>query len=172
MTNFYNSREWKELRYKVINIHGRKCLCCNASDKPIHVDHIKPISKYPELALEISNLQVLCEDCNLGKSNIDETDFRVNKFEIIKLPPKEYCWVKFNSNTIHRWSGRDTICKIIENGYASINGIKDYSKIRIKGKFCGNCRKMLYFGNSSKIKPLNNNSKTILRKKPNNLLKL
>jgi 5-methylcytosine-specific restriction endonuclease McrA len=42
----------------------------------IHVDHIKPKSKYPELALEYNNLQLLCEDCNLGKSNKYETDYR------------------------------------------------------------------------------------------------
>jgi 5-methylcytosine-specific restriction endonuclease McrA len=28
------------------------------------------------LALEITNLQVLCADCNIGKSNTDETDWR------------------------------------------------------------------------------------------------
>jgi len=43
----------------------------------IHVDHIKPRSRYPELSLEIENLQVLCEDCNMGKSNVFETDWRV-----------------------------------------------------------------------------------------------
>jgi 5-methylcytosine-specific restriction endonuclease McrA len=42
----------------------------------IHVDHIKPRSLYPELALEFSNLQVLCMDCNQGKSNRDFTDWR------------------------------------------------------------------------------------------------
>jgi 5-methylcytosine-specific restriction endonuclease McrA len=29
------------------------------------------------LELTLSNLQVLCEDCNLGKSNTDATDWRV-----------------------------------------------------------------------------------------------
>jgi 5-methylcytosine-specific restriction endonuclease McrA len=44
--------------------------------KPLHVDHIKPRSKYPELEYEISNLQILCDDCNLGKGNRDEIDWR------------------------------------------------------------------------------------------------
>jgi 5-methylcytosine-specific restriction endonuclease McrA len=42
----------------------------------IHIDHILPRSKYPELSLVFDNLQVLCESCNLGKSNKDETDWR------------------------------------------------------------------------------------------------
>ena len=41
----------------------------------VHVDHIKPRSKYPKLALVKSNLQVMCEDCNLGKVNTDTIDW-------------------------------------------------------------------------------------------------
>lgn len=50
-------------------------MCCG-SRKNIVVDHIYPISKYPSLSLEFDNLQVLCNDCNQGKSNDDFTDFR------------------------------------------------------------------------------------------------
>lgn len=74
--DFYNTREWRELRYKVLVMHGKTCMACNAKEGIFHVDHIKPRSKYPELELEINNLQVLCESCNLGKSNTDETDWR------------------------------------------------------------------------------------------------
>ena len=42
----------------------------------IHVDHIKPRSIYPDLSLEFTNLQLLCADCNLGKSNKYDTDWR------------------------------------------------------------------------------------------------
>lgn len=42
----------------------------------MHVDHIKPFSRYPELAMKLSNLQLLCEDCNQGKGVRDETDWR------------------------------------------------------------------------------------------------
>ena len=75
---FYFTSEWRELRYKALLLHGRKCMCCGAAPPyvTLHVDHIKPRSKHPELQLDISNLQVLCEDCNLGKSNKDKTDFR------------------------------------------------------------------------------------------------
>jgi len=77
---FYESREWKELRYRVLERHGTNCQCCGAGRKTgavVHVDHIKPRSKYPELALEFDNLQVLCEACNIGKSNKFSTDWRV-----------------------------------------------------------------------------------------------
>ena len=75
-TKFYRSPEWLELRYKALVRYGRKCMCCGTEDAVFHVDHIKPRSKYPQLALDFNNLQILCEACNLGKSNKDETDFR------------------------------------------------------------------------------------------------
>lgn len=77
---FYLSREWRELRYKALQVCGGKCQCCGASakdGKTLHVDHIKPRHKHKHLQLDISNLQVLCEDCNLGKGAWDETDWRV-----------------------------------------------------------------------------------------------
>lgn len=73
---FYRTREWVDLRYKAILKYKRVCACCGAKEGPHHVDHVKPRSKYPSLELELSNLQVLCEACNLGKSNTDETDWR------------------------------------------------------------------------------------------------
>jgi 5-methylcytosine-specific restriction endonuclease McrA len=42
----------------------------------LHVDHILPRSIYPEFALDIQNLQILCEDCNLAKSNTSAMDWR------------------------------------------------------------------------------------------------
>ena len=55
-------------------------MCCGRSKKEhgvvIHVDHIKPRSKFPELALEFDNLQILCDDCNIGKCNKYEDDWR------------------------------------------------------------------------------------------------
>jgi len=78
--NFYLSNAWRELRYRVIRKYGAQCMACGRSPKRhgvvIHCDHIKPRSKYPHLELVFENLQLLCEDCNLGKSNIDETDWR------------------------------------------------------------------------------------------------
>lgn len=78
---FFESNEWRQLRYKVLVKHGRKCMCCgqSAPKVEIHVDHIKPRYHHPELALVESNLQVLCKECNLGKGAKFEHDFRQPK---------------------------------------------------------------------------------------------
>ena len=76
---FYDSWAWKGLRYKVLLKYGAVCMLCGATRESgaiICVDHIKPRRKYPELELEFDNMQILCEDCNMGKSYTDETDFR------------------------------------------------------------------------------------------------
>lgn len=74
--NFYRTRAWRVLRYRAIKKYGNRCMCCGRIADPIHVDHIKPRSKYPELALDINNLQILDDDCNLGKGAWDSTDWR------------------------------------------------------------------------------------------------
>lgn len=77
---FYFSAQWKRLRYEALKKCGRACLVCGGGPKDgkvLHVDHIKPRSLFPDLALDPDNLQVLCEDCNLGKSNTDSIDWRL-----------------------------------------------------------------------------------------------
>ena len=78
---FYASWEWKQARYEALQLHGRQCMCCGWTPEPgskghLCVDHIKPRSKFPALALDVSNLQVLCNSCNMGKSNVHQDDFR------------------------------------------------------------------------------------------------
>lgn len=78
---FLQSWEWSGTRYEVLRSRGAVCECCGASPKigaVMMVDHIKPRSRYPELALDPNNLQVLCASCNRGKGNSDETDWRGN----------------------------------------------------------------------------------------------
>ena len=64
------------LRYQVLKAAGGKCELCGitAKDAVLHVDHIQPRSKGGKNSAD--NLQCLCEQCNLGKSNRDDTDFR------------------------------------------------------------------------------------------------
>lgn len=76
---FLSSYDWRKLRMQAILRYGRKCMCCGATPETgavIHVDHIKPRKLFPDLALELSNLQVLCHECNHGKGNWDQTDWR------------------------------------------------------------------------------------------------
>lgn len=77
--DFYSSAVWRSLRYKALVEYGRECQCCKDRKGPFHVDHIKPISLNWELRHDFDNLQILCEQCNLGKSNVDSTDFRDTK---------------------------------------------------------------------------------------------
>lgn len=72
---FYKSREWRSLRYQVLRERGRRCECCGQTPtdgREVHVDHIIPRSKDSSLELSKDNLQILCADCNMGKSNTDQ----------------------------------------------------------------------------------------------------
>jgi 5-methylcytosine-specific restriction endonuclease McrA len=69
---FLFSAEWKALRLLAIEKYGLTCLCCgrdNSSRYPTNIDHIKPRKYFPELALDIDNLQPLCGPCNKRKGN-------------------------------------------------------------------------------------------------------
>lgn len=76
--SFLKSEAWKKLRFEVIAKFGRTCMACGrkAPDVIIHVDHIKPRFTHPHLALDISNLQILCALCNHGKGADHDNDFR------------------------------------------------------------------------------------------------
>jgi 5-methylcytosine-specific restriction endonuclease McrA len=85
LKSFYASWEWRTLRLEVLKAQGHRCQACGAApgDKTVSgapvrivVDHIKPISKFWELRLEVTNLQVLCDECNMGKGAWDQTDYR------------------------------------------------------------------------------------------------
>ena len=77
---FYSSPDWRRLRIMKLHNHnkdfGPKCSICRNASLSLHVDHIKPRSKYPELELDYNNLQVLCAECNIGKSNLEDKDLR------------------------------------------------------------------------------------------------
>lgn len=76
---FYESEAWLRLRYRALQKYGRRCQCCGAEPKNgirLHVDHIQPRIRYPHLELKLSNLQILCEECNKGKGCQYEDDFR------------------------------------------------------------------------------------------------
>src|SRR5687768_6021724 len=82
--------EWRRLRMVVLKKRGARCECCGFTAKDgvkIHVDHIKPRRLFPQLALVEDNLQVLCEVCNHGKGNWDQTDWRTSDKP---MPPEHY----------------------------------------------------------------------------------
>lgn len=60
------------LRLKVLNRDNFRCIFCGKSPATdlgtkLHIDHITPFSKGGGSIIE--NLQTLCQECNLGKSN-------------------------------------------------------------------------------------------------------
>lgn len=63
-----------DIRYNVLKRDNYACQICGVTAKDgakLHVDHIVPVSKGGKTVM--SNLQTLCDRCNLGKSNkIDE----------------------------------------------------------------------------------------------------
>ena len=77
---FLMSWEWRTLRYTILMKYDRRCMCCGACPDDgrtvLHVDHIKPRHRYPELSLDENNLQILCSACNQGKGAWDKTDHR------------------------------------------------------------------------------------------------
>lgn len=78
MRRFYTSPEWLVIRKEVIREEGNVCSECKqriASQEDVTVDHIKPRSKYPDLALDRKNLRVLCRSCNSRKGDSDSEIF-------------------------------------------------------------------------------------------------
>lgn len=141
MSSFYDSNEWKRVRYQAIIQYGRTCMCCGTTSGEIHVDHIKPVSLYPELRLDITNLQILCRDCNLGKSNIDLTDFREKKLEVIKCPPALWGYITISGKTFHIWDGSDTRCRMWSTGGLKMGDKFRFSKNKMEGiPMCTMCR--------------------------------
>lgn len=63
------------IRYNVLKRDNFSCQICGIRAKDgakLHVDHIIPVSKGGKTVM--SNLQTLCERCNIGKSNKTEDD--------------------------------------------------------------------------------------------------
>ncbi|MDO5332148.1 MAG: HNH endonuclease [Bacillota bacterium] len=80
--NRKNSKEYQRsimsssLRYDVLNRDNFRCTICGRTARDgvkLVIDHIVPVSKGGKTTM--SNLRVLCEECNLGKSDkYDEYD--------------------------------------------------------------------------------------------------
>jgi hypothetical protein len=77
---FLQTRSWLEARYHALRKYNGVCQSCGRGPKQrvfLNVDHIKNRRDHPELALDLTNLQVLCNRCNAGKGNSDSTDWRM-----------------------------------------------------------------------------------------------
>jgi len=61
---FRQSGEYKRWKKAIFKRDGRKCVLCGSIKEPLHVDHIKSFSKYPELRINLENGRVLCWECH------------------------------------------------------------------------------------------------------------
>jgi 5-methylcytosine-specific restriction endonuclease McrA len=78
----FTQQEFTEL----CNKYGNKCLCCGATDKKLHADHIISLKNHG--TNDIGNIQPLCKPCN-SKKHIKTIDYRPknilnNEIHIIK----------------------------------------------------------------------------------------
>jgi 5-methylcytosine-specific restriction endonuclease McrA len=74
--NWRDSHEGQEAKKKLYNKQKGLCVDINCllrnrvlPIQHLEMDHILPISKRPNLALEVANLQLLCHHCNNTKNN-------------------------------------------------------------------------------------------------------
>jgi hypothetical protein len=131
--DFYNSRAWIEIRYQAIKRYGAVCQCCGhpgSKDNPIQVDHIKSRYLHPELALDITNLQILCKQCNMGKGYRDQTDWRTyvkswKDFKKIKeTPPLELLLEDLKNS-------KEPVDRIVLAELNELVAIKKYAQFKI-----------------------------------------
>lgn len=77
---FYDSIRWEWLAYRTKCRYGWVCMnpACRRRWPEVRIvaDHIKSVRYHWHLRLDPSNMQVLCNDCNLAKGSNDFTDYR------------------------------------------------------------------------------------------------
>ena len=64
---FYICKAWLHLRDEVLQEQHHECQLCKAKGLYVPattVHHVKPVRKYPWLALTKGNLIAICEDCH------------------------------------------------------------------------------------------------------------
>ncbi|EUJ33530.1 gp65 protein [Listeria floridensis FSL S10-1187] len=80
---FYKSNEWKVVRKLALTRDNYECQECKRNGKVLidqapslvtkrkrlDVDHVKDLERYPELGLELNNLETLCIKCHNQKHN-------------------------------------------------------------------------------------------------------
>lgn len=66
-----NSTEGKRWKQQQWQKQSGCCANCHSQVELFgsHIDHIKLLSRYPQLALDPSNLRILCPNCNLHKGS-------------------------------------------------------------------------------------------------------
>jgi 5-methylcytosine-specific restriction endonuclease McrA len=77
------SRKYKEVRLRKLAEDAWTCYYCGYEGKDMTIDHIIPVSKAPELAIEMSNMVSCCKPCNSSKGSRSQGVFLERK----RTPP-------------------------------------------------------------------------------------
>lgn len=85
---FYNSYKWRKLRKQALAIGNFECAWCAKEGKvttqdraTLEVDHVCEIETHPDLALEITNVRVLCKHHhNVRHNRFDGKEKKSNKW--------------------------------------------------------------------------------------------
>jgi 5-methylcytosine-specific restriction endonuclease McrA len=91
------SRKYKEVRLRVLARDGYVCYYCGAENKNMTIDHIIPVSKAPELAIDEGNMRTCCVSCNSSKGSRNERVFLERK----STPPVFSAFLSPTKSTIH-----------------------------------------------------------------------
>lgn len=63
-----NTPGYKQWRGNVLLRDGYKCVICGSEDN-LEAHHVKPVAKFPDLALDINNGITLCQRCHYEEHN-------------------------------------------------------------------------------------------------------
>jgi 5-methylcytosine-specific restriction endonuclease McrA len=91
------SRKYKEVRLRKLAQDGWTCFYCGYEGKDMTIDHIIPVSKAPELAIEISNMVSCCKPCNSKKGSRSQGVF----LERMRTPPVFSAFLSPTQSVLH-----------------------------------------------------------------------
>lgn len=82
---FYNLHAWRKLRLKALERDHCECQICRYKGsgrivKAEVVHHLKEVKQYPELAMQLDNLQSLCRECHENIHDRNDNSRKKAKF--------------------------------------------------------------------------------------------
>ena len=92
------SKKYKEVRLKKLAQDGWTCFYCGYEGKDMTIDHIIPVSKAPELAIQIENMVSCCKSCNSRKGSRSQGVF----LERMRTPPVFSGFLSPTQSVIHQ----------------------------------------------------------------------
>jgi len=135
MTDFYNSPAWRKLAraHKQLARKAGKYVCSNWfcwKKVNLESDHILPRSKFPDIALDINNLQLLCKKHNnkkRAKILIRPSVIRVLFYKVIK----RCLWLTLLVSAGHYWWLHPASAASFLNQFHHYLSVAGYNALRL-----------------------------------------